>query len=219
VTTRSCAALLLFALLLWPAAGSAQVRPDEVPLADLLEILFIDRQLVAIDARGGGQRALRLRREENLQWKGSQGAVGLAFTDQRILAVAVGSAAWQEEERFLNEVLPTSAWFGDRVALAVTSRRVLGFSQAGNLIEASIGLRERVLRASVGENVAILVTDRRALGLSSSVGGFFSTPIQLEERLEAVESSANVSTVTTNRRVLIFRAPFGSWGERRRQLR
>ncbi len=217
---RNCAALLLLASLALPAEGRAQlVRPDEVPLADLLEILFIDRELLAIDARGGGQKPLRLRLGENLLWKGSQGSVGFAFTDQRILAVAVRSAAWQQEERLHGEIVPNRALFGDRVALAVTSRRVLGFSQAGNLIESSLGLREQVLAARVGENVAVVVTDRRALGLSPSVGGVFSFPIHLQERLESVDATATVATVTTQRRVLIFRAPFGSWEERNRKLR
>jgi len=203
-----------------PAGSRAQVvRPDEVPLADLLEILLIDRELLAIDARGGGQKALRLRLGENLLWKGSQGSVGLAFTDQRILAVAVQSAAWQEEQRLHDEVVPDSVSFGDRVALAVTSRRVLGFTQAGNLIETPLGLREQVLAVRTGENVAAAVTDRRALGLSPSAGGFFSIPVQLGEKLESVEATANVATVTTHRRVLIFRAPFGSWEERNRKLR
>lgn len=212
--------LLLLASLGISGLSAAQgIRPDQVPLADLIEILFLDRELLAIDAAGGGQRALRLRLEEQLLWKGSQGKVGIAFTDQRILAVAVGSAAWAQENRQLHEVLPSSAWFGDRVILALTSRRLIGFTQAGNLIDISLGIREKVLAASVGENVAALVTDRRALGLSPTAGGFFTTPMHLEERLEAVESGANVSTVTTNRRLLIFRAPTGSWEERRRKLR
>jgi hypothetical protein len=220
VPRKTCAALFLLAHLVLPGVSSAQLlRPDQVPLADLLEILFVDRELLAIDATGGGQRALRLRLEENLLWKGSQGSVGMAFTNQRILAVAVGSAAWAQESRQLQEVLPDSAWFGDRVIMAVTSRRLIGFTQAGNIIEASLGLREKVLAASVGENVAALVTDRRALGLSPSAGGFFETSIHLEERLESVESGANVTTLTTNRRLLIFRAPTGSWEERRRKLR
>jgi hypothetical protein len=205
-----------------PGAGAharAQTTPDEVPLADVVEVLFIDRDLVAVDAQGGGQTTQRLRLGEILLWKGSQGKVGMAFTDQRILAVASESAAWAREERLLDEVLPERALLGDRVALAATSRRVLGFTSAGNIIESSLGLRERVLVARTGENVAVLVTDRRALGVSPQAGGFFATPIQLEERVESVEAVSNLATVTTDRRVLIFRGPFGSWEERRRDLR
>ena len=75
-----------------------------------------------------------------------------------------------------------------------------------------------MLALRAGENVAVVVTDRRGLGLSSHAGGFFETPVQLKERLESVDATANVATVTTDRRVLIFRAPFASWEERRRKL-
>ena len=90
-------------------------RPDEVPLADLLEVLVLDRQLVAIDARGGGQKATPLRLDERVSWTGARGKVGVALTDQRILAVAVGSATWQEADRRLAATLLSEALLGDRV--------------------------------------------------------------------------------------------------------
>jgi hypothetical protein len=205
-------------ILLTAALALAQ-RPDEVPLADLLEVLVLDRQLVAIDARGGGEKAAPLRLAERVSWTGARGKVGVALTDQRILAVAAGSAAWQEADRRREETLPSEALLGDRVALVVTSHRAIGFDGgSGNLVESRLGVRERVLAVRTGENVAVVVTDRRALGLSPSVGGFFEAKIRLEERLESVDAGANLATVTTDRRVLIFRAPSGSWEERRRTL-
>ena len=80
-------------------------------------------------------------------------------------------------------------------------------------------LRERVLATAVGRNVAVIVTDRRALGLSPSVGGFFDTPIQLGETVERIVAESNLATVTTARRLLIFRTPTGSWEIRLRNLR
>jgi hypothetical protein len=206
--------ILLVAALAW-----AQ-RPDEVPLADVLEVFVLDRQLVAIDARGGGQKETRLRLGERVSWTGARGKVGVALTDQRILAVAAGSAAWQQADRRRAEGLPSQALLGDRVALVVTSHRAIGFDGgSGNLVESSLGVRERVLAARAGENVAVVVTDRRALGLSPSVGGFFEAKLRLEERFESLEAGANLATLTTDRRVLIFRAPSGSWEERLRTLR
>ncbi len=207
-------------LILLTAALAAAQRPDEVPLADVLEVLVLDRQLVAVDARGGGQRELALRLDERVLWTGARGRVGVALTDQRVLAVAVGSAAWQETDRQLGEELPADALLGDRVALVVTSRRILGFDGgSGNLVESRLGIRERVLALRAGENVAIAVTDRRALGLSPMVGGFFEAKLSLVERLESLTAAANLATVTTDRRVLIFRAPSGSWEQRLRTLR
>ncbi|MDJ0847356.1 MAG: hypothetical protein QNK04_03140 [Myxococcota bacterium] len=213
------AAALAILVLLPLGHASGQVLQEEVPLTDVLEVFLLDRDLVAMDAASGGQRTLRLRLDETVLWMGSQGRVGVAFTDQRALAVAVGSAAWQQEEWLLTEARPQRALLGDRVALFVTNRRVLGFTTSGNLIERSLGLRERVLAIRTGENVGVLVSDRRALGMSPGAGGFFEISIQLEERIEAVEAVSNMATVTSNRRVLIFRGPFGSWAERRRELR
>lgn len=213
--------LLLIGLALLDAGRVlAQPLPDEVPLADVLAVFVVDRDLVAVDARSGGQRTLRLRLEERVLWTGAQGRVGVAITDQRILAVAAEAGAWQQEDRDLGEFLPTDPLLGDRVALIVTSARMLGFDGgSGNLVESRLGVREQVLARRTGENTGVVVTDRRALGLSPLVGGFFEVKIALNEKLESVTASSNFATVTTDRRVLIFRTPSGSWEERLRLLR
>jgi len=198
-------------LLLLGSVAAAQIA-DEIPLADVLEILELDRELLAIDARGGGQLELRLRLDERVLWRTTRGRVGMVLTDQRVLAVAAGSGTWQQIELQSGEEVPEHARLGDRVGLLVTSRRAIGFDGGSrNLLESSLGLRERVLATAVGRNVAVLVTDRRALGLSPSAGGFFDTPIQLGETVQRVEAESNLATVTTSRRLLIFRTPTGAW--------
>ena len=198
-------------LLLLGSVAAAQPA-DEVPLADVLEILELDRELLAIDARGGGQLEIGLRLEERVLWKTTRGRVGMVLTDQRVLAVAAGSGTWQQIELQSGEEAQGQARLGDRVGLLLTSRRAIGFDGGSrNLLESSLGLRERVLATAVGRNVAVVVTDRRALGLSPSTGGFFDTPIQLGESVVRVEAESNLATVTTNRRLLIFRTPTSTW--------
>lgn len=198
-------------LLLLGSVAAAQPA-DEVPLADVLEILELDRELLAIDARGGGQLEIGLRLEERVLWKTTRGRVGMVLTDQRVLAVAAGSGTWQQIELQSGEEAQGQARLGDRVGLLLTSRRAIGFDGGSrNLLESSLGLRERVLATTVGRNVAVVVTDRRALGLSPSTGGFFDTPIQLGESVVRVEAESNLATVTTNRRLLIFRTPTSTW--------
>ena len=89
---------LLLAMVAVSAPARAQNVPGEVPLADVLEILVIDRELLAIDAAGGGQTVARLRLNEAVLWKGARGKVGVVITDQRILAVATQSGSWQEAD-------------------------------------------------------------------------------------------------------------------------
>jgi hypothetical protein len=216
--------LTVGALLLAMAAGSAPTRaqnvPGEIPLADVLEILVVDRELLAIDAAGGGQTVARLRLNESVLWKGARGKVGVIITDQRILAVATQSGSWQEVDYRRTELRPESAMLGERVALVITSERVLGFNGgSGNLAEYRLGPRERVIVARAGENVAVVVTDRKALGLSPFLGGFFTTPLNLGDQIESVTAESNLATLTAGRRVLIFRATTGTWEERSRDLR
>jgi hypothetical protein len=210
---------LAVAILGLGSAAAAQLV-DEVPLADVLEILELDGKLLAIDARTGGELELDLRLAERVQWLATRGRVGMALTDQRVLAVAVASGTWQQAELQRGEQVSGLPDLGDRVGLLLTSRRVLGFDGGSqNLIESSLGLRERVLATAVGNNVAAVVTDRRALGLSPTVGGFFDTPVQLGETIERIVAESNLVTVTTPRRLLIFRTPTGSWEIRLRNLR
>lgn len=202
--------------LLCLAASGAE--PGAVPLADLLEISLLGRDLVALDG-GGGERSVRLHLGEDVLWRGSRGAVGVVITNERLLAVATRSAGWQEERYQRGEPPPAQALLGDRVALVTTDRRALGFSgSAGSLVEYRLGPHEVLRSFRVGENVAVVVTDRKALGLSPSGGGFFETELHLNERLEGVDTRSALATVTTSRRLLVFRAATGSWSERRREL-
>jgi hypothetical protein len=222
---RAGAGLLLGLALLGVRGLRAQIPGeapafDEIPLEDVLELVVLERELLAIDARGGGQTRLRLRLEERLLWTGSRGKVGVALTDQRALAVATGSAAWQELGWRRRERPPQGALLGDRVALLATGERAIGFDgESGNLVTVELGPGELVLDARAGANAAVLVTDRRALGLSPSRGGFFAAKLGAQEQLASVTAGANLATVTTDRRLLIFRSPTGSWEERRLDLR
>jgi hypothetical protein len=206
-------------MLVVSSIASARV-PSEVPLADVLDVLVLDREVLAVDARSGGQVRVSLRLNERVHWYGSRGLVAVALTDQRILAVAIGSGAWQQAELQRGEAPPSGAELGERIALIATSVRVLGFDGgSGNLVESRLGIREKLLQMRVGATVGVAVTDRRALALSSDTGGLFTAKIGLEERLEAVAVSANLATVTTQRRLLVFRGPTGTWEERHRTLR
>ncbi len=197
------------------SADPASSTKGQTPLADLLQIVVLKQEIVAIAAAGGGQRSQALELGERVLWHKSRGAVGVALTDQRVLAVAAHSAAWQAARYRAGEQLPARALLGERVALVVTNKRVLGFDGgSANLVETELGPRERVQVKKIGANVAVAVTDRRALGLSAFRGGLFPVKLRLGEQLEATEALANLATVRTSQRLLTFRAPTGSWEER-----
>lgn len=203
------------------AAGlPVHAQSPDVPLVDVLEIIEADRKLIAIDAKSGGETVIPLEVDEEVEWSASRGRVGVVLTSRRLLAVASVSSAWQEARFQRGEARPERAELGDRVALALTSRRAIGFDGgSGNLIEEDLGPREQVVASGVGENTVVVVTERRALGLSPFAGGFFARKLGVRERVVEVSALANLVVVRTDRRILSFRAPTGTWAERKLQAR
>jgi len=214
--------LRALALALAVAAGApapARAR-DEAVLAPQLDVLVLPREVVAVDAEGGGQLAERLEIGERVLFARQRGRVGVVATDRRLLAVTTRSGSWQSERYRNGESPPLDAELGDRVALVVTAVRALGFDgKSGNLVEATIGPNETVLHTAVGQNVAVVVTDRRALGVAAATGGFFEAKLRVGERITTVSALSDTVTLHTSKRLLVFRGPTGSWEERRLPLR
>ncbi len=199
---------------------AAHANRDSAVLEPQLTIQVLDRQLLAIDAEGGGARSARLERGEQVLYTRQQGRIGVVVTNRRLLAIATRSGAWQEARLRQRESPPADIILGDRVALALLATRAVGFDgRSGNLIESTLGPREVVRDSAIGQNVAVVVTDRRALGLSSDRGGFFEVPIRPSERIESLDAVANLATLQTSDRLLIFRGETASWEERRRTIR
>src|SRR5688572_572238 len=123
------------ALLLVVAASAvfAGDRRGAFPLEDRLQIVVQPRSVLAIDGETGGQREEALELGERVLSQGADGRVGIAVTDRRLLAIAVGSGAFQEARFARGQALAAPAAPGDRVALFVTNRRVIGFDgRSGN---------------------------------------------------------------------------------------
>ena len=92
-------ALFTVALLALAAAPlRAQLTaPGDVAIEDVLELLLLDGDLVAVDATGGGQLTAPLELNETVRWYGSRGKVGVALTDRRILHIVeteAGGSRW-----------------------------------------------------------------------------------------------------------------------------
>ena len=205
----------LLALLLVAPASAVDDR-GAFPLETRLQLLVQPHSVLAIDAVTGGEREEPLGLGEQVLAQGVDGRVGFAITDRRILAIAVGAGSFQEAHFARGEALATPVALGDRVALFVTNRRVIGYDGgSGNLVETRLGVREAVQRTAVADSVAIVTTTRRALGLSPFRGGFFEVSLGLDEAGATLSASGDVATLVSEERILIFRAATGSWEERR----
>jgi hypothetical protein len=207
-------------LLLGPVAIAevGEPRRDQVPLADLIEIVILEHQLLAVDATSG-DIGVELLLGENVLWRATRGRVGVVLTDERLLAVATGSSTWSELRYLRGERPPAGAALGDRVALVTTDQRAIGFdANSGRLTEYRLGPQEVLRDFRVAANVGVVVTDRLVLGLSADTGGFFPRKLQLKEKIRSLDMRANVGLVRTDRRLLTFRGPTGSWSARRLDL-
>jgi hypothetical protein len=202
-----------------PPLGAQLLQPEDFVPADVIHVQLVGRELYAFDGEGSGRVSERLLRDERLVWSGQRGRIGVAITDQRILAATPSTSSWRDERFALEEVAGERAWLGPRVALFLTNRRVLGFHGAGsNWLEANLGLKEEVLDVVVGEGPAVVVTSRRLLGLAPQSAAFFEQTLELAEQVQSVNMSAAAGSVTTDRRVLVFMAANGRWTSQRLPL-
>jgi hypothetical protein len=205
---------LALALAAATAVAADERAPGETPIADVLQVLVLERELVAVDGLAGTETRADLERGERVLWTEARGRVGVAVTDRRLLAVATRSGSWQDTRFRRGETPPEGVLVGEQVAVAVTAKRALGFDGgSGNLVERTLGPRERVIAADASGAVGVIVTDRRALGVSPFAGGFFAEPLRVDEAIEAVSATGNVATVRTSRRLLTFQASGGVWVE------
>ena len=194
------------------------VGPDDVELADVIEVQLLGRDLHAYDGVSSGRMTIRLELGERVLFQHTSGRIGIVLTDRRALGVAPGTG-WREARYRFAEKRSDSGVLGDRVALVLTSQRALAFNaEFGSWFEVSIGPTEVVKTAKVGPSTAVIVTDRRSLGISPNSGGFIEIDMRIHERVEGVRTLSGVATVTTSQRVLIFQGTNARWVSARRKI-
>jgi hypothetical protein len=210
---------LLLALALLPSARADRRDGFRDPLSDQIEVVVVDREVVAIDAEGSGDRSAELSLRESVGFHAARGIVGAALTSERALFFSA-NRGWLSLRWLPGEQVPERVLLGERVALLATSKRVIGFNaESGIAVDESIGRSESVHDLAVGANAGAALTSRRLLGLSLGSSRFIEEKIGVNEPVESLDAGANIITAKTPRRLLIFRATGASWEERPRRLR
>src|SRR5262245_261766 len=115
----------LLALLLAVPALAVEDR-GAFPLETRLHLLVRPHSVLALDGETGGEREEPLGLGEQVLSQGVDGRVGFFITTRRILTIAIGAGSFQEAPFGRGEVLTWPVAIGDRVALFVTNRRVIG---------------------------------------------------------------------------------------------
>jgi hypothetical protein len=159
-------------------------------------------------------REVQLEVDERVVMLESQGLIGVAATSARLLGATSRDSGFRELRLRVDERrgAPARIHLGDRVALVVMHRRVLGLGPgASSWIETELSPQEREPRVHADANVAVAVTPLRAIAFSLASGGFVSEPLTPGEPIERVSIEESSITLLTPRRVLVFRAGSPRW--------
>jgi hypothetical protein len=215
---RRAAAIALVSL----ASAVAFAEPREgVRPEDRVDVVEVDRQLLAVRAgrRASAVVAVNLELGETVLAYESRGLVGVATTSSRLLGVTSGSSGWHELRYRIRERAepPQEFELGDRIALVALPNRLAGLAPGGTgWIEFQLGPGEVPVRTSARTNVAVAVTARRAIALSAK-SGFVSITLFPEESA-SISVDDSTATLTTDRRVLVFRSGDLAWRELSRRV-
>ena len=178
-----------------------------------VSVRVLDRDLVAIEHGAENAHALALEPGERVLSHEARRNIGIAVTDRR-LAGYTAASGWTERRLRVAEATPSRADLGERVAVFLTSQRVIGFD--GHWREANFGPHEGVLRLSLDSDAVVVVTHVRVLAMTTTSNGFHSIAIREEEHVEDVYAGANGSEVRTAERILTFAS---SWSEVQRRIK
>ena len=195
-----------------PAVFSASEKTVE----DVIDIHMGDKELIAVK-QGETVSKINLQLRETILWKGSDGYVGAAITNERLLAVSRSSSGWIELPFRLSEAYeetPPDVLLSDRLVLLATDKRLIGFdSDSNRWATVDLPLHEELVKTAIDSHVGIGVTTGRAYGLAKGVGTFVEKRFNENEEILSVETSAFSATIRTSRRLLIFKSSGAYWRE------
>lgn len=186
------------------------------PVEDQIDLVEIDNRVLAIDARNGRTREVKLEIGEKVIALDSRGLVAVIRTSARVLAIGTRLADFLEERYRVGEraMLPGAAYLGDRVAVVALDNRLLGMSTTtSSWLELDIGPQEQFGEFYTETNVVAVTTQRRAIALAPRLSKFAVINLTPSERIVGVSTNESSITLTTPRRILIFRAGGGGWTE------
>ena len=193
-----------------------------VQLEDRIDLVQIDNQVLAIDAKSRRQRAVDLEVGEQVITLDQRGLVAVIVTTARVLGITTQLADFQElRYRVLERSAPPAEVFvGDRVALVQLRRRLVAMSTTTrSWQEIGVGPREQIDSIFAERNFVAVISQRRALAFSVNTSQFIEIVLTPQEVVEAVSTNDSSITLTTSRRILIFRAGDGMWTELTRRNR
>jgi len=183
----------------------------ETATLDSVGVLDLGDRLVATRDRTSPSQ-ISLEAKEKVQWIGAKGAVGIALTDRRLLAISETSSGWQQIRLKSEDGAPSEVALGANIALLVTKKRILGFDGPSGLItEERLHIREAVVSSGVNELIGVVATNERVIGFAAGHALPVERRFQLHEAFETLRVLDTTATVRTSRRIFVFQSSTGSW--------
>ncbi|MEE8556261.1 MAG: hypothetical protein V3T14_00065 [Myxococcota bacterium] len=186
-------------------------------IEDRLDVLRLDRRLLAVSADGDRTLEVRLRPGEQVLRLESKGLIGVAATRNRLLGVTTRSGSWQEVRLRVRETEVPEIHLSERLVMIPMDTRLLALTRGGGIwTELQLLPGEKPIRVEVAPAVGLCLTQRRAIGLSAEGGGFIEINLGPRETVEAVALKDRSVTVRTVYRLLLFTSGASRWTELRR---
>lgn len=218
---RRAAALVVATLALLLAGSASALEPEGVKPEDRLDLIELDRRVLAVNGKGGGPVATtRLELGERVLALESQGLVGVVTTTSRLLGYSSRSPNPAELRYRVAERPrgPEQVRLGDRVALVIFRTRLAALAPTtGSWLELALAPGEQPERVFADANLAGITTGRRAIAFAPQSGGFVETGLSPRESIERIQISDNSVSLVTPRRLLIFRVGDEIWTEVHRE--
>lgn len=182
-------------------------------LEDRVALTAVDDKVIAVVA-GGASAEVKLDLGESVVELQSQGLIGMAVTNRRLLAIQPRSAGF-DELRFRISEGPDrigALHLRDRILIVELPTRLVAYSaNPAAWFELGLGPGEKPREVLSDENVAAIVTPRRAIAFSPLSNGFVEFVLMPAEDLERSTLSDDSITLVFAHRILIFRAGDKLW--------
>ena len=202
----------------WGGGGS---RPG-IEIEDRIDLIQVDRRILAIDSRSQRQLEFTLDVNEQLLGLDSRGAVAVVRTNQRLLGLTSEHGSFQQLRYRVGErqAVPDDVYLGDRVLAVPLENRLVALSTTTESFQIlEMGPREQIQRALADNNVVGIVTQRRAIAFSVRFPSFVEVTLSPKETIENTSVNDSSITLVTSRRILIYRAGTGVWNDLNRKNR
>lgn len=211
--SRTWTAPALILALALPASG-AGATDDALRPEDAVSVIALEQRLLAVNPVTGPAAELDLELGERVLEVRSQGLLGIAVTDRRVLGISSGSATWVELRYRVHEreaAPPRRIHLTDRIALVQLPRRLVGLgSGLGAWQTTSIGPGEEIREVRSSARIASAVTSRRVIGFSRT-SGFVEIGLSPREEVRSSTLDDRSATLVTSHRVLVFQDGSRAW--------